>query len=203
MQLHAITPGVKSPEQIIEKILQIYEVVDYIHIREKSWRAKDYLNIIERVKQYDLSLRKIIINDRIDIALVSHITRVHLASHSIEPSQVKTHFPALQYGCSVHDLHTAVKKEKAGANYLIFGHIFSTNSKRNVPPRGLHQLKQIVQGVSVPVIAIGGMTPDNINSVLQAGAQGIAVMSGIFSTADSRASAQLYRRRIDNFNKEG
>src|SRR5699024_7865883 len=89
----------------------------------------------------------------------------------------KRHFPSLQVGCSVHSVAEAVEAEAAGANYVLYGHIFPTRSKPGLPPKGLQQLSQLVQHVRVPVMAIGGMTPERTSDVLEAGAHGIAVLS--------------------------
>src|SRR5690625_3817362 len=150
-----------------------------IHIRGRTWRALDFHTVLTQLRKHDSTLRKIIINDRIDIAIVNDIKRVHLASHSIFQEKVNKYFPDLQYGVSVHDVSLAQQSETAGAQYVIFGHIFATNSKRGIPPRGVHALQQVVQTVSIPVVAIGGITVTNVSDVLRAGAGGIAILSGI------------------------
>lgn len=198
-QLHAITPDTKNRDEIIKKIINIYDVVDYVHLRQKHWRAIDFEYVIEAIKTHDNNLAKLIINNRVDVALLNGIDRVHLPWHSFEPTKIKDYFPSLRYGASVHSMEMAQKQEKARCDYLIFGHIFPTDSKRNCSPQELDTLKNIVETVEVPVIAIGGISPDNVKSTLQTGANGIAIMSGIFNHKNCRQSALLYREKINQF----
>src|SRR5699024_7880252 len=93
---------------------------------------------------------------------------------------------------SVHSTSEALEKEEAGADFLIYGHVFSTASKPNVSPRGISALQTTVQSVSIPVIAIGGIKPTNIKQVKKSGAQGIAVLSGILLAEDVQVAALAY-----------
>src|SRR5690625_2274737 len=173
-ELHIISTGQQTPEKFTKKVAMIYEHVDYIHIREKSWTAQTHIKVINHLSQIGVERSKIIINDRVDIALTEHVGGVQLANHSIEIEKVKDVAPSLRIGCSVHQLDEALRKEAQGADYLIYGHIFETTSKLNVPPRGLEQLKKITEQVNIPVIAIGGVTPENTNITLEHQANGIA-----------------------------
>jgi len=201
--LHAISPENETVDTFTEKALRIYDIVDYIHLRNQAWKARDFLTVIDRIKQHDQHVAKLIINDRLDIAHVSGISRVHLPSHGIEPQDVRNHFKHTIYGCSVHNVEMAMQCEEQQANYLIFGHVFSTKSKEGLPARGLTQLKKVTQSVSVPVIAIGGITPNNIEDVMHAGAQGVAIMSGIFDVDNCRKKALRYRNAINQYFRGG
>lgn len=81
-------------------------------------------------------------------------------------------------GVSVHSVEEAVRAQQLGADFLMAGHIFPTACKPGLPPRGLEFLRQVCQAVTVPVYAIGGITPENSSLALQAGAEGVCVMSG-------------------------
>ena len=83
-------------------------------------------------------------------------------------------------GCSVHSVQEAREAETLGADYLIAGHIYATDCKKGLPPRGLDFLEEICRSVSLPVYAIGGIRPDQeqIEKTLAAGARGLCVMSG-------------------------
>lgn len=177
--LHIISTGKQSKKEFIEKVIQVHSSVDYIHLRERSWNASDYIEVIGKLVGAGIRKDKIIVNDRIDIAVTERIGGVQLASHSIEIQKVKQYFPDLYTGCSVHSVIEAKEKERLGADFLIFGHIFETNSKVGLPPRGLKQLKDLTSSVTIPVIAIGGIKPSNVQSILDMGASGIAVLSGI------------------------
>ncbi len=136
---------------------------------------------------------KIIINDRVDVAYISNVKGVHLAYHSLPVETVKLKFADLTVGCSVHSLEEAQIAEQQGADYVIFGHVYSTQSKPGLIPKGLEQLSFISELISIPVIAIGGIKPTNSRDVIVAGAQGIAVMSGILEAEDPLEAVQQYR----------
>ncbi len=82
-------------------------------------------------------------------------------------------------GCSVHAVEEARVAEKLGASYLVAGHIFATDCKKGVPPRGLDFLKEVCGSVKIPVYAIGGISPENMPHALNAGAAGVCVMSAL------------------------
>ncbi len=118
--------------------------------------------------------RRIIVNDRADVAAAMYVYGVHLAYHSLDVAQAKAVFPGLAAGKSVHSADEAVLAEEEGADYLIFGHVFPTASKPGMAARGVEALREVIAKVKVPVIAIGGLTPLNAAEVLDAGAAGIA-----------------------------
>lgn len=197
--IHLISTNKQTINEFIKKIKQIHNDVEYIHLREKDWRAKDYVKVINILVEAGISRQKIIINDRVDIAVTENLFGVQLTTHSLEPSIVKRKFPHLKIGCSVHDVEEAKDKAEQGADFLIYGHIFSTNSKADLPPRGLASLQSAVSEVNIPVIAIGGIKPNNIKGVFQTGAKGIAVLSGILLADNIKQASLEYKKKI----KEG
>ncbi|MGN0642495.1 MAG: thiamine phosphate synthase [Huintestinicola sp.] len=90
-------------------------------------------------------------------------------------------------GVSVHSLEEALGAEKCGAAYITAGHIFQTDCKKGIPPRGVEFLREICGGVVLPVYAIGGITPENVSEVKEAGADGVCVMSSLMTSADPSA----------------
>jgi len=196
-QLHAISTGNQEISEFLEKMKQIHMHLDYIHLRERGWTAQDYLRVIEKLHKMGVKLNKIIINDRVDVAIVTKVGGVQLPSHSIDVTKVKHHFSTIRIGCSVHSVEEAIQREEDGADYLLYGHIFSTKSKANVAPRGLKSLRNVVRNVKIPVIAIGGITPQNVKSVIDVGATGIAAMTGIFLAKDAKRTVIEYRKFLD------
>lgn len=91
-------------------------------------------------------------------------------------------FPVL--GTSCHSVEDAKEAQELGCTYLIAGHIFATNCKKGLKPRGLSFLRTVCRSVNIPVWAIGGIAPDNIRAVLDAGAEGGCVMSGLMKCED-------------------
>ena len=104
------------------------------------------------------------------------ISRIHLPL-SMLTKELCAEFQTV--GASVHSIEEAQKAERLGASYIIAGHIFATDCKRNLAPRGLEFLNNVCRSVKIPVYAIGGITPDNLRDVLNAGAAGACVMSGL------------------------
>jgi thiazole tautomerase (transcriptional regulator TenI) len=176
--------------------LEIYHHADFIHIREKTMSAKQIFEMVTYLAKKGVPLTKIVINDRVDVAWVTKVKGVHLAYHSLDANVVKCDFPQLTVGCSVHSLQEAIQAETKGADYLFYGHIFSTDCKRGVPPKGMNELRKIVNKLRIPIIAIGGIKPENAEIPLRAGAEGIAVMSGIFEHVNPLKAAQKYARVV-------
>lgn len=196
MQLHAISPAKEEPKDFLKKALSIYDLVDFIHLRNRHWTAAQFQYILDSMRKLDESLSKVIINDRIDIAQVNGVQRVHLPSHGIQPRDMKRFYPHLTFGTSIHELSEAKVKEDEGANYLIFGHVYETESKAGLAPRGLKQLSEVTRATRLPVIAIGGIRTDRVSEVKQAGAKGIAVLSSIFNHRQPRDQALYFREAI-------
>lgn len=196
-QLHVISTGQQSQELLIRKIEMIHQEVDVIHLREKNWSANQFVEVIQYLNGVGVPLDKIIINDRVDVAYIMKTGGVQLAYHSIDLSFVRAAFPNLPIGCSVHSIDEAVKAETKGANYLLYGHIYETASKPGVPPKGLKDLQDMNDQVSIPIIAIGGITPKNTKEIIQKGVAGIAVMSGILLRDDLKEAVNNYRAILD------
>lgn len=197
-ELHVITTNQQSVEELIQIVVSIHPYVDVIHIREKAWPANKIVNTIQRLYQFNVPLEKIMINDRVDVAMVMNVRGAHLATHSLSVSLVKEYFSSLQVGCSVHSREEAIAAQRAGADYCIYGHIFPTVSKATLPPRGLNSLRSIIEKVDVPIIAIGGITEDNVTDVLQTGVKGVAVMSTIFLSENPLQAVRNIRNNMES-----
>lgn len=195
-ELHIVSTGRQRPETFIKKVDMIYQHVDYIHIRERDWTAETHVNVIHSLTQIGVERHKIIINDRVDVALTECVGGVQLASHSINIEKIRVLAPSLRIGCSVHSLEEALHKQKKGADYLIYGHIFETASKEGVPPRGLEKLRKLTNQVTIPVIAIGGITPQNTRNTLKYQASGVAILSGILLANNPTDAVQLYKQQL-------
>jgi thiamine-phosphate pyrophosphorylase len=141
----------------------------------------------------------LIVNDRVDVALAVGADGVQRTTTSLPIADILVVADKrLRVGASVHALEEAVAAAEAGADWIIFGPVYDTPSKRAYgPPQGLRALEQVARDVRVPVIAIGGITPERVGEVLRAGAHGVAAISAILS-APSPADAT--RRFLDALN---
>ncbi|SDY06454.1 thiazole tautomerase (transcriptional regulator TenI) [Evansella caseinilytica] len=191
--LNVISNGRLPLEEFAVKMGRIAPYVDYVHIREKKCTAKEIVAGVRKLVSEGVPRSKIIINDRVDVAVVEKTYGVQLAHHSLDIRAVKHSFPQLKVGKSVHSAEEAQEAEKQGADYLLYGHIYETASKADLPAKGLENLKCVTSSVTIPVIAIGGIKPEHVVPVIQAGASGIAVMSSVGEAADPLSVIQSYR----------
>lgn len=193
MMLHVITDGKRTDDELVSILCSIHTYVDLIHVREKNRSAQELYQIVERLIHGGIPPKKIIINDRVDVAHTLGVGGVQLAYHSLGVSDVRRSFPGLQVGKSVHSYQEAVEAEQDGASFLLYGHVYSTKSKEGLKPRGMEELKAIASAISIPVIAIGGITPDKTAELRGIGIKGIAVMSGIMSAKEPVEAAISYQ----------
>lgn len=133
---------------------------------------------------------KFIINDRIDIAQAIDADGVHLGSDDMPVKFARQILPINKIiGRTVRNVNDAKQAERDGASYVSAGSIFPSHTKPSAPVIGLKTLKTIVQSVKIPVVAIGGITPQNTKNIFSCGVKGIAVVSAIFSTVDFKAKS--------------
>ena len=193
MQLHVISDGKKQVDELVKIFTSIHPYVDYLHIREKQKTASELVTIVQQLLAQGIPAEKIIINDRLDVAHAMNLKGAQLAFHSVDIQLAKKAYPHLMLGCSIHSLEEALYAEQNGADYLLFGHIYETTSKQDKKPRGLNQLKEIEHHVTIPVIAIGGIKPENVKEIHDNGGSGIAIMSGILSVQNVKSAAKIYQ----------
>jgi thiamine-phosphate pyrophosphorylase len=141
----------------------------------------------------------LLINDRIDVALAAGAGGVHLPADSFCPRDARSvlgHEALI--GVSTHGVSDARSAAAAGADYVIFGPVYDTPSKQAYgPPLGLDALAEVVETVPIPVLAIGGITPDRVSAVRARGTHGVAVISAILSAGDPRAASRALRDGLD------
>ena len=144
--------------------------VEMIQVREKDLPARELLDVVCKVRDLAAGTRtRILVNDRLDIALAAAIDGVHLPADGLPPERVRPLVKIL--GVSTHTLEEALDAERAGADFIVFGPIFETPGKTAI---GLEPLSDVASRVKIPILAIGGITAANSQQVLNAGASGIA-----------------------------
>jgi thiamine-phosphate pyrophosphorylase len=148
----------------------IHDGVDMIQVREKDLSAAELFELVSKVLNLAAGTRtRVLVNDRLDVALASAADGVHLPADGLPPNKVRPLTKIL--GVSTHTLAEARAAERAGADFIVFGPVFDSPGKN---PVGLEPLERVVESVAIPVLAIGGITKSNSQSVLDCGAHGIA-----------------------------
>ncbi len=146
--------------------------VDMIQVREKDLPASELLDLVNRIKLLTMGTgTKLLVNYRLDVALASGIDGVHLPGNGLPVDRVRRYVPLV--GVSVHNVEEAVEAERKAANFVVFGPVFETPGKR---PVGIEALRCVTEAVRIPVLAIGGITADNTETVMRVGAAGIAAI---------------------------
>lgn len=177
---------------------------DVIQIREKKAPAAETYAQITELQQHLSELEQIpavFVNDRVDIALSANLAGVHLAAKSLPLQVARSLRDRARWsgwiGCSVHSLDEAMAAERAGADYVTFGHVFSSQSHPGIPPRGLHTLRRVVDVLSIPVIAIGGIDHKNVQPVLETNCSGIAVIGAVLNAEDPFEATRALRQAVE------
>ncbi|HJQ26743.1 MAG TPA: thiamine phosphate synthase [Blastocatellia bacterium] len=160
--------------------------VDLIQLRERDLAPRDLLAIADAItpaaRRHGAAL---LINDRADLAACAG-AGVHLTTRSMPADAVRRVFgQSLLIGASTHSLAEALAAADAGADFIVFGPVFETESKKAYgPPVGLAALREVVERLPIPVVALGGIKPCNFQAALETGAAGVAAISMFVEAAD-------------------
>ncbi len=170
-----------------------------IQLREKDATTKELLamsyGMRELTEKYGAML---FINDRVDVALCVKADGVHLGRSGIPVYAVRDIFgDRLKIGVSTHNLEEALTAERKGADFITFGPLYHTPSKSSYgEPVGLASLKMIRGKVRLPIFGIGGIKPERVKEVKDAGAYGVALISGILGERDIRKATEKYLKAL-------
>ncbi len=171
---------------------------DTIQFRQKEGGTRDMIRAAEETRaRCKKAGAAFIVNDRVDVALASHADGVHLGQDDFPiPLARKILGEAAIIGGSAGNLEEARKCLLEGADYIGFGPVYGTSSKEDAGPAvGIDRLKEIVEAIPLPIVAIGGITAENLATVMtRAGAHGIAVISSVCCQEDPAAAAECLRR---------
>ncbi|CDA34342.1 thiamine-phosphate synthase 2 [Firmicutes bacterium CAG:536] len=182
-------------ENQVEKALQ--GGATFLQLREKSLDDDIFLaeakEIQKLCKKYQVPF---VINDNVDIALAIDADGVHVGQSDMEALDVRKRLgPDKIIGVSAQNVQQALLAQKHGADYLGVGAVFQTGSKDDAEDVSFETLKAICQAVDIPVIAIGGITKENVSELKGSGICGIAVISAIFAQKDIKAATKELKKR--------
>jgi thiamine-phosphate pyrophosphorylase len=164
--------------------------VDVVQLREKDLSAAQLVPLADRLRAITQGKALLIVNGRLDVAQVCGADGVHLPERGASVAATRRLAgDGFIIGRSVHSVEEAVKAQDEGADYVQVGAIFPTRSHPG-PPAGLTLLERVVATLAIPVLAVGGITADNVGQVMQAGAAGAAVISAVLASPSPAAAAR-------------
>ena len=167
--------------------------VDLVQLREKDLPGGQLLKLAVALEEKISGRARLIINERVDVAAALPAAGVQLGEDALPVAAARRLLvPNALLGRSVHSLAGAKRAVAEGADFLIAGTMYASRSHPGEPPAGPELIRQIAAVAAAPILGIGGITPDNVGAVMQAGAFGVAVITNILAATDpERAAARL------------
>ena len=190
-----------SLESFLEKVeTACRSGVTIIQLREKNLTTNQYYQLAKQVKEItDAYQVPLIIDDRLDVCLAVDAAGLHIGDDELPVSVArKVLGPEKILGVTAKTVKRALEAEEAGADYLGTGAIFPTTTKENAPITLISTLKTICQTVAIPVVAIGGLTSENIDQLIGTGIAGVAVVRDLMQAEDIEAKTQAFLTKLDD-----
>ncbi|MDO6345509.1 MULTISPECIES: thiamine phosphate synthase [Streptococcus] len=190
-----------SLESFLEKVeTACRSGVTIIQLREKNLTTNQYYQLAKQVKEItDAYQVPLIIDDRLDICLAVDAAGLHIGDDELPVSVARQVLgPEKILGVTAKTVKRALEAETSGADYLGTGAIFPTTTKENAPITLISTLKTICQMVAIPVVAIGGLTSENIDQLAETGIAGVAVVRDLMQAEDIEAKTQAFLTKLDD-----
>ena len=190
-----------SLESFLEKIeTACRSGVTIVQLREKNLTTNQYYQLAKQVKEItDAYQVPLIIDDRLDVCLAVDAAGLHIGDDELPvPVARKVLGPEKILGVTAKTVKRALEAEEGGADYLGTGAIFPTTTKENAPITLISTLKTICQRVAIPVVAIGGLTSENIDQLMGTGIAGVAVVRDLMQAEDIEAKTQAFLTKLDD-----
>jgi len=174
--------------------------VTIVQLREKNLTTNQYYQLAKKVKEItDAYQVPLIIDDRLDVCLAVDAAGLHIGDDELPvPVARKVLGPEKILGVTAKTVKRALEAEEGGADYLGTGAIFPTTTKENAPITLISTLKTICQRVAIPVVAIGGLTSENIDQLVDTGIAGVAVVRDLMQAEDIEAKTQAFLTKLDD-----
>ena len=190
-----------SVESFLEKVeTACRSGVTIVQLREKNLTTNQYYQLAKQVKEItDAYQVPLIIDDRLDVCLAVDAAGLHIGDDELPVSVArKVLGPEKILGVTAKTVKRALEAEEGGANYLGTGAIFPTTTKENAPITLISTLKTICQTVAIPVVAIGGLTSENIEQLIGTGIAGVAVVRDLMQAEDIETKTQAFLTKLDD-----
>ncbi|MQQ28823.1 thiamine phosphate synthase [Streptococcus mitis] len=190
-----------SLESFLEKVeTACRSGVTIVQLREKNLTTNQYYQLAKQVKEItDAYQVPLIIDDRLDVCLAVDAAGLHIGDDELPVSVARQVLgPDKILGVTAKTVKRALEAEGGGADYLGTGAIFPTTTKENAPITLISTLKTICQRVAIPVVAIGGLTSENIEQLIGTGIAGVAVVRDLMQAEDIEAKTQAFLTKLDD-----
>ena len=190
-----------SLESFLEKVeTACRSGVTIVQLREKNLTTNQYYQLAKQVKEItDAYQVPLIIDDRLDVCLAVDAAGLHIGDDELPVSVARQVLGSEKIlGVTAKTVKRALEAEEGGANYLGTGAIFPTMTKENAPITLISTLKTICQRVAIPVVAIGGLTSENIDQLIGTGIAGVAVVRDLMQAEDIEAKTQAFLTKLDD-----
>ncbi|WP_342615299.1 thiamine phosphate synthase [Peribacillus frigoritolerans] len=202
LSLYLVTEESIALEKLTEIIAEsVSGGVSIVQLREKNNSSLSFYKKASALKQLlnELSI-PLIINDRVDIALAVGADGIHIGQDDLPLTVVKQMVPEdMIVGVSVSTLEEAHEAERNGADYIGVGSVFPTKTKQDATLMAIGDLEEICRSVSIPAVAIGGITADNISALSNSGLSGTAVVSAIMNAESPKSASESLLKIIKDF----
>ena len=207
MLLYAVTDrawlGARTLPEVAEEVLQ--NGATFLQVREKGMDHAAFLAEAGELKalagRYHVPF---VVNDSVEVALECGADGVHVGQSDIQGRDIRALIgPDKILGISANTVETALSAQKAGADYIGVGAVFGTTTKKDAKNLTVEQLRAICNAVDIPVVAIGGISADNILALRGSGVDGVAVVSAIFAQPDPGAAAKRLRALAEELTAHG
>jgi thiamine-phosphate pyrophosphorylase len=186
--------AVAGKEMVRLVALAVEGGVDLVQLREKDLPGGELLALARQLLEELDGRAELVVNERVDVALLAGAQGVQLGEDALPVAEARAILPPPAcIGRSVHSVEGAVEAEQAGADFLVVGTMFATGSHPGAQPAGPGLIREMARRCRVPLLGIGGITPDNLGEVVQAGAAGVAVIRNILGAGDPRQAAMTLK----------
>ena len=192
LRLYAVTDRAWTDDLCRDVEAAIHGGASFVQVREKELDYEEFLaeakKIVAICRSYGVPC---VINDNVDVAIASGADGVHVGQEDLEAGLARERLgPGKIIGVSAHNAEEARRAEAAGADYIGCGAAFGTSTRETAPRIGPEGLAAVTQAVTIPVVAIGGISRENIGKLRGLGLAGVAVVSAIFAQPDIESAAR-------------
>ena len=202
-ELLCVTQRSLCPDDFLERVRRLAQAKPQaILLREKDLGEADYEVLAREVQERCAPWGvRLVVRRYVGVARRLGLRQVHLSMAELRQAEPGT-LTELQVGVSIHSVEEAMEAQSLGAAYLVAGHIYATDCKKELAPRGLEFLREVCRTVHVPVFAIGGVTAERVVELLECGAAGCCVMSGAMQCSSPQEYLVNIITKLDEVNRK-